>query len=649
MAAGQKLFGGTETLRHSSPNMEQTTTAAEYAKEELVSKRKSSGSVIWRWFGFKVSDEQQNHIICRECNKQVAARGGSTTNLFHHLKQWHKLQYEECVKLRATEAPAASHPQTEKAPALKQSPLQASFSRSVPYEKKSDKWCAITKAVSYHIAKDMVPVATVEQVGFKKLLKTMDPRYELPSRNYFAREALPQMYTEVRQSLADQLANVTHFALTSDMWSSRTCEPYMSVTVHFIKDWELKTACLQTSYFPQDHTGEHIAEALQDAIASWKLREKHLVAITTDNGSNIVKAVELNEWLRMQCFGHRLHLAIGHGMSDKRVTRAISLCKRIVSCFSYSWKKRRHLAEVQIQLGLPSHQLITESATRWGSRQQMIERVLEQEAALAKVLSGDKKTRHLVPSWQDLEVLEAVQKVLKPLQEFTDALSGEEYVTLSYVKPVLHLFNESLLACEEGDSELCKSIKTSILEYLNSKYSDPATTDLLEMASFVDPRFRATYIPSEKVDALKHRAVLDVEMLLADQSSCQPPYLLTVPEPADGEGAVAPKAKKTLASFFKQRTATTTASTLREAIENELSSYLQSASVESDTDPLKWWKDHEVVFPALSHLAKKYLLVPATSSPSERVFSCSGNIVTCHRASLKPDMVDRLVFLAQNL
>lgn len=221
------------------------------------------------------------------------------------------MQYEECVKLRAAAAPAASAPQPEKAQATKQSSLQASFSRGVPYEKKSEKWCTITKAVSYHIAKDMVPVATVEQDGFKKLLKTMDPRYELPSRNYFAREALPQMYTEVRQSLADRLAKVTHFALTSDMWSSRTCEPYMSLTVHFIQDWEMKTACLQTSYFPQDHTGEHIAEALQDAIASWKLNERHLVAITTDNGSNVVKAVELNGWLRMQCFGHRLHLAIG--------------------------------------------------------------------------------------------------------------------------------------------------------------------------------------------------------------------------------------------------------------------------------------------------------------------------------------------------
>lgn len=123
----------------------------------------------------------------------------------------------------------------------------------------------------------------------------------------------------------------------------------------------------------------------------------------------------------------------------------------------------------------------------------------------------------------------------------------------------------------------------------------------------------------------------------------------TVPGPADGEAAVAPNAKKTLANFFECCIATATAQTIRGTVENELSSYLQSANVESDTDPLKWWKDHEFLFPGLSLLAKKYLLVPATSSPSERVFSCTGNIVTCHRASLKPDTVDRLVFLKQNL
>lgn len=71
----------------------------------------------------------------------------------------------------------------------------------------------------------------------------------------------------------------------------------MSMTAHFIEDWEIKSACLQTSYFPRDHTGEHIAEALKDALLCWKLEEKRLVAVTMDNRANIVKAVEMNWWM----------------------------------------------------------------------------------------------------------------------------------------------------------------------------------------------------------------------------------------------------------------------------------------------------------------------------------------------------------------
>ncbi|XP_013880075.1 zinc finger BED domain-containing protein 1 [Austrofundulus limnaeus] len=628
----------------------ESESTGEDTEEHLVSKKKNNGSLIWRWFGFKTTDEQQKDVICRECRKQVPTKSSSTTNLFHHLKQRHKKEYEECVKLRA----AAQTVNSSQPPAPKQTTLQNAYTCAVPYERKSEKWRMITKAVAHHIAKDMVPLSTVEQHGFIQLLKVLDRRYELPSRNYFAREVLPQMYTEVRERLANQLPKLSHFALTTDMWSSRTCEPYLSVTIHFIEDWELKSACLQTSYFPQDHTGEHIAEALQDVLTNWKLNPAALVAVTTDNGANVVKAVQLNKWQRMQCFGHRLHLAIGHGMDDARVTRAISLCKKVVSSFSYSWKKRRDLAEVQIQLGLPSHQLITETATRWGSRLLMIDRVLEQERALSKVLSADMKTRPLVPTWQDIEVLEAVQKALKPLQDFTDALSGEDYVTLSYVRPVLHLLNKSLLAPAEGESALCKSIKTSIVDYLNNKFADPPTSDLLDTASFVDPRFKAKYIPSEKMDALKHKVISEAESLLRYNDRCSSDlHSSTAHESADlQETAVAAapaKKKKSLASFFQHNTTTITTFTQREAIESELSSYLFSVCVESDADPLKWWKEHEVVYPALSCLAKKYLCVPATSSPSERIFSCSGNIVSCQRASLKPETVDRLVFLAQNL
>ena len=340
----------------------------------------------------------------------------------------------------------------------------------------------------------------------------------------------------------------------------------------------------------------------------------------------------------------------GHAMQDSRITRAISVCKKTVAAFSYSWKRRRELADAQSQMNLPAHQLITESTTRWGSRLQMVERVLEQERALAKVLYADKKTKQLVLTWQEIEVLEAIQRALKPLQEFTDALSGEGYVTLSYVRPVLHLFQSKLLAPQQGDGELANTIRRTILTYLNDKYSEPST-----MASFLDPRFRGTYVASEKIAALKERVVSEAEEVLLGQGKSAEAVQQAAPHSAAAEsvvGAQVPpiaKRRKSLASCFDKEETPSSAFTSRESIENELSSYLRSGCLDREANPLQWWREHEVAHPALSRLAKKYLCVPATSSPSERIFSWSGNIVTCQRASLKPDTVDKLVFLAQNL
>ena len=50
-----------------------------------------------------------------------------------------------------------------------------------------------------------------------------------------------------------------------------------------------------------------------------------------------------------------------------------------------------------------------------------------------------------------------------------------------------------------------------------------------------------------------------------------------------------------------------------------------------------------------ARISKKYLCVPATSTSSERVVSKGGLIVTPHRASLKPETAEMLIFLSSNL
>lgn len=62
-------------------------------------------------------------------------------------------------------------------------------------------------------------------------------------------------------------------------------------------------------------------------------------------------------------------------------------------------------------------------------------------------------------TWHDTDVLESVSKTLGPLLKFTDALSGEQYVSVSYLISVLNLFNNTVHAAAENDTELTMDMK----------------------------------------------------------------------------------------------------------------------------------------------------------------------------------------------
>lgn len=173
----------------------------------------------------------------------------------------------------------------------------------------------------------------------------------------------------------------------------------------------------------------------------------------------------------------------------------------------------------------------------------------------------------------------------------------------------------------------------------------------LDISSLMDPRFCTTYIDPDEVEQVKKRAVTELMSLApADKSTPQQPGpAVQVCE----EEQPLPKKKMTLPAFFKKN-APVSSPDQPEAvkIETELTTYLLTPEVDPDTNPLDWWKRHQPNCPRLSNLAKKYLSVPATIPPSERVFSVGvgvGRIVTCQHACLKPEVVNRLVFLAKNV
>ncbi len=119
----------------------------------------------------------------------------------------------------------------------------------------------------------------------------------------------------------------------------------------------------------------------------------------------------------------------------------------------------------------------------------MVARVLEQAPAIRRVLD-ERRSQHLIPTWQDIEVLESINAALKKVTDFTDALSSEKTVTASSVKPVLRLLCEDLLLPTEEDTELTRNLKRKMVSVMEDKYSAPATQQLLAKATFIDPRYR---------------------------------------------------------------------------------------------------------------------------------------------------------------
>ena len=127
---------------------------------------------------------------------------------------------------------------------------------------------------------------------------------------------------------------------------------------------------------------------------------------------------------------------------------------------------------------------------------------MEQQEAIRVVLASDRKSAHLIPTWQDFDVLDCVLAVLTPLREMTDLLATEKQVSISALKPlVAHVCDSSLLR-KEDDADLTADIKQRIREDLSKCYNDPCIDHVLTVSCFIDPRFKCAEIPEDSRDVL---------------------------------------------------------------------------------------------------------------------------------------------------
>ena len=223
-----------------------------------------------------------NTPVCRigSCHARVKTKHSSTSNLYSHLKQNHPSEYElvRPAKVKPTKSTASGSGK-----------ITDAFKLVTKLPPTSREYIAITKRVAYHLAKYMRPLSTVELHGFQRMVGRLNPRYQLPSRSYFSRTAIPALYSEVREDIEKKLVqHSAYYSATTDMWTSGSTDPYISFTIHYINsNWDMCSHCLATTCLIEDHTRENIKMSLLDTLREWNLDATKLVAITTDSGSNI--------------------------------------------------------------------------------------------------------------------------------------------------------------------------------------------------------------------------------------------------------------------------------------------------------------------------------------------------------------------------
>ena len=526
--------------------------------------------------------------------------------------------------------------------------------------------------------RDLSPFSIVEKPGFRTFLQqtgVVKDLSEIPDRSSVSRGGLDSVYDSTMQAVKQLIQSSPHVvAMTADMWTDNyRRRSYITFTLHFCNvDFELKSVTLKTVLFAGQHTGDNIKQEMIKTADEFLLDGKKIIYVT-DNGSNIVKACKLAGVERLGCIAHGVHnLITVDGISKtESVKKIVSDVKDIVHKFVYKTSMMEEEGRKMVQEELIQHiqnedvdietieygtelddeaavsspvcqppgtfyttTLKRECPTRWNSLLTMFESLLKSrqlvERCLASLRLFDK-----IPSLDDWNNTEDLVNFLKAFKKATELLSGSEYPTSSMAL-LLRAELASTLEASATDSAIIAELKTNMRAGFGRRFP---INDLHVCAAILDPSQRHLAIVQEYLDEREISGVQFLCDMIAKY--CSGPTTDTADSatggPTEDDEPVWKKAKQEM--LAKHTSA-------RSSSDRELQQY-RCISMTSDDLP-QWWKSQTETFPKLSLLARGILAVPATSAPSERVFSIAGLVVQARRSSIAPENVNKIIFVHNN-
>ena len=168
--------------------------------------------------------------------------------------------------------------------------------------------------------------------------------------------------------------------------------------------------------------------------------------------------------------------------------------RKVVNFFHRSTAATHVLKTKQEMLELAVHKLIHDVPTHWNTVYDVMERYVEQQAAIYSALMDkdvkkkDKDIAILTDS--EAKLADDLIKILKPLKKVTTLMSIEISPSVSMISPLQKMIIKSMTPSDE-DSPTIRHARSAITRDLQDRYRDPDLQNYLHRATALDPRFKS--------------------------------------------------------------------------------------------------------------------------------------------------------------